>query len=87
MTIAVSSLHCKYFLLKSFLPNTISCSGQTISNSTAVTNSTTNVMLTGLEEGFNYTITVTAVNILGESDPMEIVQDTNPISNIAHTYY
>ena len=61
---------------------TTSCSEQIISNSTAVTYSTTSVTLTNLEEGLNYTITVTAVNILGESDPMEIVQDTDPISKL-----
>ena len=55
---------------------TTSCS---ISNSTIVTASTTSVMSTDLEEGLTYTITVTAVNVLGESDPMQIVQDTDPI--------
>ena len=54
-----------------------SCSGQTISNST--THPTTSVTLTDLEEGLNYTITVTAVNVLGESTAMLIVQDTTPI--------
>ena len=57
-----------------------SCStGQTISNSTTVTDSITSVTLTDLEEGLNYTITVTAVNVLGESTAMQIVQDTDPI--------
>ena len=53
-----------------------SCSGQTISNSTTVTHPTTNVTLTDLEEGLNYTITVTAVNVLGESDPINITDET-----------
>ena len=56
-----------------------SCSGQTISNSTTVTGSSTSVTLTDLEEGLIYTVTLTAVNELGESDPMQIVQDTDPI--------
>ena len=56
-----------------------SCSGQTISNSTRVAQSVTSVALIGLEEGLNYTITVTAVNVLGESTAMLIVQDTDPI--------
>ena len=56
-----------------------SCSGQAISNSTTVTHPTTSVTLTDLEEGLNYTITVTAVNVLGESTAMLIVQDTTPI--------
>ena len=55
-----------------------SCSlGQTISNSTTVTHPTTSVTLTDLEEGLNYTITVTAVNVLGESTATLIVQGTN----------
>ena len=55
-----------------------SCSsGQTISNSTTVTHPTTSVTLTALEEGLNYTITVTAVNVLGESTATLIVQGTN----------
>ena len=54
-----------------------SCSsGQTISNSTTVTHPTTSVTLTDLEEGLNYTITVTAVNVLGESIATPIVQGT-----------
>ena len=52
-------------------------SGQTISNSTTVTHPTTSVTLTDLEEGLNYTITVTAVNVLGESTATLIVQGTN----------
>ena len=56
-----------------------SCSGQTISSSTRVAQSVTSVALIGLEEGLNYTITVTAVNVLGESTAMLIVQDTTPI--------
>ena len=55
-----------------------SCSsGQTISNSTTVTHPTTSVTLTDLEEGLTYTITVTAVNVLGESIATLIVQGTN----------
>ena len=56
-----------------------SCSGQTISSSTTVTHPTTSVTLIDLEEGLNYTITVTAVNVLGESTAMLIVQDITPI--------
>ena len=56
-----------------------SCSGQTISSSITVTHPTTSVTLTDLEEGLNYTITVTAVNVLGESTAMLIVQDTTSI--------
>ena len=56
-----------------------SCSEQTISNSTTVTHPTTSVTLTDLGEGLNYTITVTAVNVLGESTAILIVQDTDPI--------
>ena len=56
-----------------------SCSGQTISSSTTVTHPTTSVTLTDLEEGLNYTITVTAVNVLGESTVLQIVQHTDPI--------
>ena len=56
-----------------------SCSGQNISNSTRVAHPTTSVTLKDLEEGLNYTITVTAVNVLGESTAMLIVQDTTPI--------
>ena len=55
-----------------------SCSGQIISNS-AIVHSTNSVALIGLEEGIKYTITVTAVNVLGESTAMLIVQDTDPI--------
>ena len=60
-----------------------SCSGQTISNTTTVTDSTTNAMLSDLEEGLTYSISVTAVNVLGESDPAQIVQDTPPICNLS----
>ena len=56
-----------------------SCSGQTFSTSTTVTYSITRVALTDLEEGLNYTITVTAVNVLGESIAIQIAQDTDPI--------
>ena len=56
-----------------------SCSGQTFSTSTTVAHPTTSVTLTDLEEGLSYTVTVTAVNVLGESTAMHIVQDTTPI--------
>ena len=64
-----------------------SCLGQTISNSTTVTHSTISVTLTDLEEGLNYTITVTAVNVLGESDPIQIVQETISIGTHALFVY
>ena len=56
-----------------------SCSGQTISNSTTVTGSMTSITLIGLEEGIDHTISVTVLNVLGESTAMQIVQDTDPI--------
>ena len=59
-----------------------SCSGQTISNSTTVTHPTTSVTLTDLEEGLNYTITVTAVNVLGESYPINITDETASFGKI-----
>ena len=56
------------------------CSEYTIFNSTTVTDpAATSVTVTDLEEGITYTITVTAVNGLGESDPMQIVQAIDPI--------
>ena len=54
-----------------------SCSGQTICNGTIVRDSMTSVTLTDLEEGLNYTITVTAVNVLGESNAIQTTQETN----------
>ena len=53
----------------------IDCSGASVSNSTMVTMTTT--ILDDLIEGVVYDINVTAGNMLGESIPVEISQETD----------